>query len=58
MGKRFRYYMVVNKNDNPVTINAALPIFWYKHVAEDKRRHHFGDNPDYKVIAVLVQPVK
>ena len=27
------YYVIVNKNGNPVTLEASLPIYWNKQVA-------------------------
>ena len=56
MGKRMRYYMIVTPIGNPATMDARVPIFWYKKIAEEKKEKHFPEN--YKVVTVLLQEVK
>jgi len=29
------YYMLVNKNHNPISINGQLPIYWYRKTAKE-----------------------
>lgn len=48
--------MIVTPKGNPATHNAQLPIYWYKHVAEEKKEALFPDR-GYKVVTVLIQEV-
>lgn len=56
MGKRSRYFMIVTPRGYPATMDARVPIYWYKKVAEEKKEEYFPDK-GYKVVTVLVQKV-
>lgn len=48
--------MIVTPRGNPATMDARVPIFWYKNVAEKKKEKYFPDK-GYRIVAVSVQEI-